>query len=159
MDELRVYSFESGSDNPAAAFNIAPADPQILLPNLMEIANASLIETIQVEIINTGASQDLTITDAFTSGTDASGLTVLTDFTSPLVIGPSLSAMIDIEVDPANLPLGSRINAFLEVVSDGMESPNSGLQEGAFFFRGARFSDKRIIENSVAAIEPAVVSP
>lgn len=98
-------------------------DPLVTLPDAIVIENNGAPETILVTVTNDGATQNLTVTDARIEGLDASGFSIITDFTSPLVIAPGASADIEIAVDPTQLLVGTPIEASLEVDSDGWFKP------------------------------------
>ena len=55
--------------------------------------------------------------------------------------------------------IGSAVGVDFEVVSDGMESPDAGLEIDAFFLGSARLADEGIVKNAVTAVKPAVVAP
>lgn len=55
--------------------------------------------------------------------------------------------------------VGAAVGVDFEFVGDWVESPDGGVYPESLFFRSARFADEGGIEDAMAAIKPAVMSP
>jgi hypothetical protein len=125
-----VAGFGGGDRVSAAEFaflgTAVSDDPILTTPDEYSVINNGATETIQVTLTNDGVAQTLNVTDVRVTGTNAAGFTVLTDFTSPLPIAPGGgTALIDIQVDPSNLPSPGVAfsGTFLEIDSNDTISP------------------------------------
>lgn len=135
LDNYRGVSGFGGGDRVSAAeFAFlglpASADPVLVAPASITVNNNGFTQTVDVTLTNNGVAQNLLVSNAQVTGTDAAGFTVLTDLTTPLSIPPGGgTGVIQIQVNPVNLPPPGApfLNTFLEISSNDMiaASPRS----------------------------------